>query len=67
MKEDAVSSAVKSERKDIYFEHYVMKNHFQEKIMVENAIQSNGFSWKRKKKHSKLSDIKILVCRKQWI
>ena len=44
MKEDAVSSAVKSERKDIYFEHYVMKNHFQEKIVVENAIQSNGFS-----------------------
>lgn len=44
MKEDAVLSAIKSERKDNFFEHYVMKNHFQEKIMVENAIQSNGFS-----------------------
>ena len=39
----AISSAIKSERGDIYFEHDVLKRHFTEKTDIEKDLVSNWF------------------------
>ena len=44
---NAISSAIKFERDDIHFEHVVLKQHFNEKTAVENALTSNAFFVKK--------------------
>ena len=55
----AVSSAIKSERDDIHFENSVLKDHFQEKTMVGNALLSNGFFLKKKKNTTDFTKLKF--------
>ena len=54
-------SGVKSEHDDIHFEHIVFKQHFNEKIAVENALTSNFFFVKKKRKRNWFYQIEILV------
>ena len=44
---NVISPAIKFERDDIHFEHVVLKQHFNEKTAVENALISNGFFVKK--------------------
>ena len=39
----AISSAIKSERSNIYFEQGVLKQHFKKKTDIEKNLVSNGF------------------------
>ena len=53
---NAISSAIKSERDDIHFEHKV----------VRNPLLCNGFFLKNKKNTADFTKLKFQINRKKW-
>ena len=56
---NAISSAIRSERDDIHFEHAVLKKLFNGKTAVENELTSNGFFVKKQKKTTDFTKLKF--------